>query len=441
LTYAESDDGVHWVRPMLDLVPYTGRPGKTNVEYAEQTCSTPQTPGTILCEKTNILLDHTSGGTCSFTSVFINTDAPIEKRYEILMFREPMFDGPRSDGVPYVKGLNATKQKDTKWLCRYYSEDGMHWVAHDGPIDIETNDSCWIYKELASVTGHQYVCHHKLEVQGELPTGFVAQLPPYEIACYSPEKNDNCRVQWRRTSDDGIHWSDRQLVLAPDPVDPPDTQFHELTVFPYSDRGLIGMVATEHANEQTLTQYFAASADGTDWWRPSRRRPCVPLTPLGDYGSGSVYPMRMMVEEDDKMHLYYSGLANQQNNLYETKSGCHPFNGAIMRSTWKTGRFWAAVTSQGGPSEGQLLTHSQNDVVGKSLVVNAVTVGDGQLQAELLDAEGNVIAGYSRDDCQLLRGDQLNATVQWTGGDKCPADTVAVRVYFNRTRLYGFQWR
>ncbi|MFH0965763.1 MAG: hypothetical protein V2A58_17330 [Planctomycetota bacterium] len=442
LTYAESEDGEHWVRPMVDVVPFRGPLGKTNADFWKESAVPASGKTTApLCEKTNILLDHSSGGSCAFASVFVNADAPADERYEMFLFRCPLLGGPRRDGVPYVQGLSPAAKEDVKWLCRYTSGDGIHWTAKDGPIRIATSDSCWIYKELSAVTGHRYVAHHKAELRGELPTGFTARIPPYEIACYTPEHNDNCRVQWRRTSDDGIHWSEKELVLAPDPLDPPDTQFHELTVFPYSDRGLIGMVAAEHCNEQTLTQYFAASTDGVNWWRPSRRRPCVPLAPLGEYGGGSVYGMRMMVEEGDRMHLYYCGLQNEQNTRYGTRSGCHPFNGAMMRATWQTGRFWAAVTSRGGASEGQLLTRPQEGLEGKSLVVNAATSDEGKVEAELVDANGEAIVGYRRADCVPLRGDHRSATMRWRGGSACPIKSASVRVFFSGSRLYGFEWR
>jgi len=442
LTYATSDDGVHWVRPLLEVVPYAGPPGKTNADYARESAEgVSDTPRKVLCEKTNILLDHASGGFCSFASVFANRDAAPSEWYEMFLFRCPIFGGPRQNGVPYVQGLAPVAKEDAKWLCRYTSPDGIRWVAKDGPIVIATSDSCWIYKELSAVTGHRYVAHHKAELRGTLPTGFTARIPPYEIACYTPEHFDNCRVQWRRTSEEGIHWSEKELVLAPDPMDPPDTQFHELTVFPYSEGGLIGLVAVEHCNEQSLTQYFAASRNGTQWWRPSRRRPCVPLASLGDYGGSCVYGMRMMVEEGDRMHLYYCGLSNQQNTVYDSKRGCHPFNGAVMRATWQTGRFWAAVTSRGGASEGQLLTPTQDDLAGKSLVVNAVTVADGKVEAEIVGADRTPIPGYSRADCVPLRGDHRSTTLHWRSGSTCPVQTAGTRVCFTRARLYGFEWR
>ncbi len=190
-----------------------------------------------------------------------------------------------------------------------------------------------------------------------------------------------------------------------------------------------------------ITQYFAASRDGSEWWRPSRRRPCVPLSPLGDYGSGSIYAMRMMVEEGDHMHLYYCGLQNEQNTLYDTQSGCHPFSGAIMRSTWRTGRFFAAVPSRGGKSQAQLLSQTQHNAADKSLVLNACAFDDGQVTAELLHPDGQPIPGYTHDDCHPLQGDHTQAALRWQSGDVCPVDDVCVRLHFNRARVYGFTWR
>ena len=201
------------------------------------------------------------------------------------------------------------------------------------------------------------------------------------------------------------------------------------------------MVATEHCNEQNLTQYFAASRNGRRWWRPSRRRPCVPLAPLGEYGGGSVYGMRMLVEEGDRVHFYYSGLVNEQHTRYATKTGCHPFHGAVMRRTWQTGRFWAAVTSRGGASEGWLRTPVRNGIAGKSLIVNAVTVGTGRVEAELVAPDGTPIPGYSRAEAVALEGDHLRARCQWRSGSTCPVEAASVRVFFGSARVYGLDWR
>jgi hypothetical protein len=281
-----------------------------------------------------------------------------------------------------------------------------------------------------------------MKMQGKLPTGFTAQLPPYEIIRYPADNIDNCRVQVRRTSEDGINWSKEQIVLAPDPMDPPDTQFHELTVFPYSNKGLLGMVLVEHCNEQTATQYFAASKKGTKWWRPSRRRPCVPLAPLGDDGGGCNYAMRMLIEQGNQMHLYYAALSNQQNTLYGTQSGGHPFSGSINRMTWQTGRFFAAVTSRGGKSTGELLTPLQDNLKGKTLIINALTLPGGKIEVELTDQNGKPIPGYTRADCLPLQGDHTNVTFRWkTNKTSPPINKASTRVYFTKARLYGFEWR
>jgi hypothetical protein len=99
---------------------------------------------------------------------------------------------------------------------------------------------------------------------------------------------------------------------------------------------------------------------------------------------------------------------------------------------------WAAVTASGGPLEGMLGTKPLS-VSGKRLHVNAVTVRDGMLEAELLK-DDQPLPGFTRADCVAFRGDDKSALFRWKGGDRCPADNIRVRFYLNRARIYSFDW-
>ena len=81
-------------------------------------------------------------------------------------------------------------------------------------------------------------------------------------------------------------------------------------------------------------------------------------------------------------------------------------------------------------------------VGGQSLILNAATstVADGTLQAELLDPDGNVVEGFSRDDYIPWHGDSTSAMARWAGGTRCPLGECAVRFYLERSRLYGYAW-
>jgi len=70
LAYAESEDGSHWYRPMLDLCPYPGYP------------------------KTNIMFDYDSGGRSTYASVFIDPDENPDEPYEMFVLRNPAWRCP-----------------------------------------------------------------------------------------------------------------------------------------------------------------------------------------------------------------------------------------------------------------------------------------------------------------------------------------------------------
>ena len=66
------------------------------------------------------------------------------------------------------------------------------------------------------------------------------------------------------------------------------------------------------------------------------------------------------------------------------------------------------------------------------------TVREGELTAELVDASGRAIEGFSASDYQPWHGDSKSQPVRWSGGDVCPVDYAAVRFSLQRSRLYGF---
>ena len=79
---------------------------------------------------------------------------------------------------------------------------------------------------------------------------------------------------------------------------------------------------------------------------------------------------------------------------------------------------------------------------GKQLILNAATstVTEGELRAELLDPDGNVVEGFGKDDFIPWQGDSTAAPARWSGGAVCPLEECAVRFHLRRSRLYGYAW-
>jgi hypothetical protein len=76
---------------------------------------------------------------------------------------------------------------------------------------------------------------------------------------------------------------------------------------------------------------------------------------------------------------------------------------------------------------------------GKHLFVN-VAAGGGELRAEVLDRDGQIIPGLTRDNCLPVRGDSTRAPVTWKGADlaRLPGQAVRFRFYLRKGELYAF---
>ena len=417
LTYATSEDGVHWTRPELDICPYPGHAG------------------------TNILLDIDSGGRSMYPSVFVYPDAEPERRYEMFLLRFP--GRPEGIGAPLVRGITPEPGTERHPFAtyRYYSPDGVHWKAVEGPLlttairgqrmvtpytdPMGAADNALFYREPDGT----YVAVHKI---GEPmhPGGHV----PYDIF---PQGR---RVIARRTSPNGSDWSPLEVILQPDWQDPQDLQFMELAPTPVSG-GYIGVLCCYHVLTQTIDLQLAGSADGRIWHRPVRL-PTLPVGPLGDYPGGMIWPTRNLIEADGRHYMYYAAVEGLHGNPSADHPTIWPFHAAICRASWQIGRYWAAVSGPGGDKVGTLTTHAL-PTGGRTLVVNAATstVKEGSLQAELLNPDGTPIPGFTRDDFEEWHGDFIAQPLRWSGGATCPVEQTAVRFYIQRARLYGFAWQ
>lgn len=374
LTYACSEDGVRWTRPELDVCSF--------LDYS----------------RTNILFDRNCGGCSTYASVFVASEDDLEESYEMFVMR------------------------DGKAVYRYRSRDGLHWRSVEGPIDLKSSDTLYIYK----VPSGGYVCHQKNGVSA-FPGGYV----PYDVGA------GTCRIILQRTSPDGSIWSEAVPIMVPDWQDHSGDQIMEVGYYPYG-KGIIGVTAIYHAATQTMDLQFAASEDGRTWWRPARR-PCLALEPLGDYGGGLIWPTRTLIDEGEQLWIYYGAVEGLHGDLYaKTPNILRPFAGAMCRASWEKGRMWAVVPAAGGAIEARITT-PMLDCAGKTLRINALTVRDGEITAELLDRKQKPIKGFTRRASIPFRGNDKFAYLRWKEAKLSEIDRAHIRLYLKRARLYGYE--
>ncbi len=414
ICYYESVDGINWTRPVV--------PDSAYGDYKE----------------TNIIFDSNKFGLQAYASVIVDPDNK-EWPYEMFVLQTATEIVTPPNGCGYN---------------RYRSKDGKGWEWFGGPIT-------------GCILGDVLFAYKRGELSEDYPyLGYYRTGEPPKEGDHLPAWEDGCsRTAFRCYSEDGVEWiKDPEMVIARDERDHRDTQFMEVVPIRVPG-GYIALVSIYHPITQTLDLRMAASRDGQRWWFPDRR-PCMPNRPLGEYGGGMIWQSRILSVEDGNLYLYYAGSEGPHRQIIETGApsieigylenaldhGGHflPFTTALCRATWEYDRMFALASNAGGPTIG-VATTKPAEIAGKSLLLNLKTrpqkkaskpgVDEGYLQVELLDADGNPIPGFTREDCQPVKGDYRLVKVQWKGGEQSPANATQARFYLKRTFLYGFEFR
>jgi hypothetical protein len=407
----ESEDGLKWNRSLLDTVPFGEH------------------------KRTNILFD-VNEGVSAYASVLVDP-AQRDWPYEMFVLRE-------SWGA--VKG----KAPKGNGYYRYRSKDGRRWESTGQFVnDPMKGDLCFFYRD----PDEGYVAYYRL--------GGPRQ-PTDHVPAYEDFPRRSC---FRAVSRDGIKWArDPLMLLTADERDHRDTQYQECVPLRVPG-GHVALVTMYHPLTQTLNLRLAASRDGRRWWFPDRR-PCLDNAPLGDYGGGMIWQSQYLILDGGKLYVYYGGTEGPHRQISDTRApskevgphekvidhGAHflPFNAALCRASWRADRLYALASSAGGPTLGIAIT-TPRPLGGKKLFVNLLTrpakrasepgLDEGALRVELLDAAGQPLPGFTRDDCPPLRGDHAALAVGWKGGEVAPEAARQARFFLKRAFLYGFAFR
>ena len=79
-------------------------------------------------------------------------------------------------------------------------------------------------------------------------------------------------------------------------------------------------------------------------------------------------------------------------------------------------------------------------LAGGGLRVNCRVQPGGSLRVGVVDEDWSDLPGLSLADCQPIVGDQLEATVMWSGGARPPVDqAVSLRFSLRTTSVFGFE--
>ena len=269
------------------------------------------------------------------------------------------------------------------------------------------------------------------------------------------------------TSKDFIEWTDPVLMFAADAraqelgaewlqritadpafrqplVNDPEqynTQVYNMAVFPYEGIYLgmptmfrnSGSSSTVPWGDGYSVPGLAVSPNLRDWhYALEDTRPdFLPLSPVADdvFDNAQIEPPSRPIRMGDKLFFYYTGI---QFRSISTSGGS-----AIHLSMLRLDGF---VSVQSGQESGTVLT---KPLVwrGSELWVNA-DASEGELRAEVLDADGNLLrSGLSVGAAEPLVRDGVRLPLRWSGTEDLSeliGQTVRLRFHLKDADLYAF---
>ena len=400
LSYAESDDGIHCVKPELDLFEIDGH--KTNIVIRRDAKEGETNALPFFYNAQGVMKDP--------------RDPDPNHRYKLgFVSIQRDYKGPRED--VFHKGQR-------RGLGVAVSPDGFHWKLVDN----------WTTEAICDGPDHWTFdsARQKWVLYGR--TKFKA--PDVAAMCMM---DPWCKQNWwgrsvtRLESEDFIHWNLTErasgpVVLTVDSKDPLGTEFYSMHVFPY-ESVYIGLVQVYHAQKgnNTLDVQLAVSMDGVNFVRVVDR---VPFIPLGDVGQWDRFNQSLAnndpIAVGDELRFYYSGRTYRHGGYVGPDKGVS--GGRIGCATIKRDRFVSVGASFDG---GYILTRRMN-LVGNTLHLNA-TSDYGEIIVEVLADDDQLIARS-----KPVVADSLDIPIQWDKGDLAGVKgPIKVRITLKNALLFA----
>ena len=395
--YAESLDGIHWVKPELGLIEFEGS------------------------KKNNIVWDG-AGYEGHDLTPFIDSNpaATAEEKYKALAWA---WQGS--------KGLRAFRSPDAiRW---YFMDDGKA-VMTKGAFDTQ-NIAFW----------------------DSLRKEYRAYIRDFHPHASSGERIRDIRTS---TSKDFVNWTEPVMVSFPDVPDEPlyTNQVapyyrapHIFIGFPvrYSERAwddhYKNLPRYEHRKGRTQSHVRYGSAitdtllmssrDGHSFkrWGESFLRP-GPQHP-NNWAYGDNYMAWHAVETASAIPG-----APKEISLYATESYWTGKSDRLRRYTLRVDGFVSVTAPMQG---GELLTRPLI-FAGGTLEINFSSSAAGSIRIEVQDSAGRALEGFALDDSFEIFGDQLDRVVEWKSGAQLgplAGKPVRLRFVMKDADLYSLRFR
>lgn len=429
--YAQSDDGIAFVKPNLGLHPFNDE------------------------TQTNIVLIGNGGyGDRYCNAVLVDKNEPDPARRYKMTYYDWSADGGRE-----YPGLHVA-----------FSPDGIHWTPHPhGPL----NRTSYGRRGLPAPYADE-------EPYTETPAG---ERRVRKTWSYPLRMSDAADVFWdparsafviygkmwldgpdgtaawkhgmgRVESPDFFNWSRPQLILTPDDQDAPHVEFHTSPIFTYNGCYFcLNQILNRKAGGEIDIELMT-SRDGWAWERPFRQPYFLARSELGLserglsqpelFDSQAILTNATPVILDDQIRFYYGAYSHSPvggvRDKPEQRSGVGL--ATIPRDRFAgvrpVARSEQATLRQPLENVGQVTFHPL-DLGGCSQIsLNADATG-GSIRVELLTEDGYRLRGYAKGDAVPVQGDALRHPVAWHARrlDELPTGRTILRVHLQHATLFA----
>jgi hypothetical protein len=394
--YAESADGLTWHKPALSLHRFND------------------------VKDTNIVL-LANGGTSDRYGVSVVVDPrdpDPDRRYKMVYFDFVTHNGREYPG-----------------MCVAFSPDGVHWTKHpDGPVLRASYGNPG--EEVPYRDDPKRPWAVPLSISDATDVFYDPRLGVFAAYGKCWIDGPDGRIYWkhaacRSQSSDFVHWDPPQLVMTPDEHDPRHVEFHTTPVFYHAG---VYFAAPQILNRSerggVMDVELAISRDGINFQRPFRKPFWLPRSDGDAFDSGSLFTNSSPVMLADEMRFYYGGYSQGATGADDSKQVS-----GIGLATLPRDRF---ASLEPIADVGQV-TLKPIELSGVSAITLNADASGGSVIAELLDAGGYRVRGFTRETAVPITGDSLRHPVQWAGTSlrELPSGAYMLRLVLQRAKLFG----
>ena len=443
VAYAESTDGINWVKPALKLFPY-------------------KTRGFDVDESNIVLVGAANGyGDRYANSVVVAPDEKDPKK----RYKMAFYDWAGGEGEKGVAGVNVA-----------FSPDGIHWTRQPGvllpmtfgakeqqpPFEDES-----VYFHLKNPDGREWrQWRYPSSLSDALDVLWDPMLKRYVIYGKMWINGPAGGINWkhgmgRSESVDFVNWSKPQLVLYPDEKDPAELEFHTSPVF--IRHGMYFSLNQLFTRENgTIDNELISSRDGVHWDRTFARQSLLVRGGKKFFDASFILTNGNPITVGDELWFYYGGNRGIVRFPNEDEKDMPPekatkYGSGVGLAKIKVDRFVGiapdpeAALRNWNPNDPDKKPEPPANIIGqvtlkprdftnmKTMKLNAKTEEGGAVRVEILNESGYRVRGFSRDDAKPISGDKVDFEVAWNEKSiaDLPPGKYMVRLHLDRGEIFS----